>query len=61
MENDFATNAALPFDVGAYTSTNAAQFGLVGAVGLVAVYTRPLGVLEVAAGEAATKAAWGIP
>ncbi|HRG99850.1 MAG TPA: hypothetical protein PLR99_26575 [Polyangiaceae bacterium] len=62
VENNFATtNAGLPFDIGAYTSTDAAQFGLVGAVGLVAVYTRPLSVAEVAAGEAATKAAWGIP
>ncbi|HQY62687.1 MAG: hypothetical protein IPF92_06525 [Myxococcales bacterium] len=61
VENNFPTNADLPLDIGAYTSTTAAQFGLVGAIGLVAVYTRPLSVAEVAAGEAATKAAWGIP
>lgn len=61
VENNFQDNENLPFNIGAYTATTAAQFGLVGAVGLVAVYTRPLSVAEVAAGEAATQAAWGIP
>jgi len=61
VENNFSDNGTLPFDIGGYTSTGAAQFGLIGAVGLVAIYTRPLADADVVSGETATKAAWGIP
>jgi hypothetical protein len=65
VENDFATNGDLPLTLGAHRSARATDpetdLRLTGLVGLFAVYTRPLSVAEVAAGEAATKAAWGIP
>ncbi len=61
VEQNFTSNGTLPFNIGGYTSTTNAQFGLVGAVGLVAVYTRALSDADVAAGETATKTAWGIP
>ncbi len=61
VENNFYDNGTVPFDIGGYTSSGAAQFGLIGAVGLVAIYTRPLSDTDVTAGETATKMAWGIP
>ena len=61
VEHNFGSNGTVPFNIGGYTSTTNAQFGLIGAVGLVAVYTRSLSEADVAAGEIATKAAWEIP
>lgn len=61
VENNFSENGTVPFSIGAYSNTNAAQFGLIGAIGMVAIYTRPISDVDIAAGEVAAKAAWGIP
>ena len=61
VENSFVENGNLPLNLGAYSSTSSAQFGFVVAMGMFALYTRPLAVADIVAGEAATKAAWGIP
>lgn len=58
----FAKNGDKAFSIGSYDKDSAAaQFGLVGAIGMVAVYTRSLSDAEIAVGEAAAKTAWGIP
>ncbi len=61
VENNFYDNRTLPFNIGAYSGTTSGQFALIGAVGMVAVYTRALSDANVTAGEVAAKAAWGIP
>lgn len=61
VENNFSDNGNMPLNLGAYSSTTSAQFGFVGAMGMFALYTRPLSNADIVAGEAAAKTAWGIP
>ena len=62
VENNFASNGDRIFSIGSYDGSGThAQFGWIGAIGMVAIYTRALADADIEAGEQAAKEAWGIP